>query len=57
MCHYRSYVPEEKAKAETDRQNDLKAKRDEVVGSILREAKMPEKSAEPAPVKEAAPAK
>ena len=57
MCHYRSYVAENKAKAEADRQKELTAQRKEVVGSLLRDANKPESTpirsavSEPAPVK------
>jgi len=53
MCHYRSYASE--TKAEADREKERAAKREEVVSSLLREAKMPQTT--PASAKEAAPAK
>jgi hypothetical protein len=58
MCHYRSYIFEDKAKAEADRQKEMTAKRSEVVGSLLREANKPERtSVQPSTVKEPAPAR
>jgi hypothetical protein len=58
MCHYRSYASEDKARAEAERQKELAGKRQDVVGSLLRDVKMPEKAApEAAPAKEVAPAK
>lgn len=58
MCHYRSYASEDRAKAEADRRNELAAKREQVVDTILREANEPARpSVEAAPVKETAPAK
>ena len=58
MCHYRSYISEDQAKAEADRRKELAAKRSEVVGSLLREANKPERTpAQPSTVKEPAPAK
>ena len=56
MCHYRSYGSDSAALAEAERQKELKARRDEVLGTLLKEAKPDQKSA-PAPTKEAAPAK
>jgi hypothetical protein len=57
MCHYRSYDSESSAaRAEAERQKALKARRDEVLGTLLRDAKPEEKPA-PAQTKEAAPAK
>lgn len=39
MCHYRgSYVSEERAKAEADRQRELEAKRTETVDKLRHEA-------------------
>jgi hypothetical protein len=58
MCHYRSYISEEKAKAEADRQTEMTAERSKVVGSLLREANKPERTPiQPATTKEPAPAK
>ena len=58
MCHYRSYISEDKAKAVADRQKELTDKRSEVVGSLLREANKPERTpVQPATTKEPAPAK
>jgi hypothetical protein len=57
MCHYRSYLPEDKTKAEADRQKELTAKRDEVVGSLLRDANKPGSAPVPPAAKEPAPAK
>lgn len=57
MCYSRSYALEEKAKAEAERQKQLAAKRDEVVGSLLRDPKVDEKQPQATPRKEVAPAK
>jgi hypothetical protein len=57
MCHYRSYVAEDKAKAEADRQKEMTAKRNEVVGSLLRDASKPESTPVKSAAKESAPAK
>ena len=56
MCHYRSYGSDSAARAEAERQKELKARRDEVVGALLNDPK-PEAKPAPAPTKEAAPAK
>jgi hypothetical protein len=56
MCHYRSYGSDSSARAEAERQKELKARRDEVLGALIKEAK-PEDKPAPAPTKEAAPAK
>jgi hypothetical protein len=56
MCHYRSYSSDSAARAEAERQKELKARRDEVLGTLLKETK-PEAKPAPAPTKEAAPAK
>jgi hypothetical protein len=58
MCHYRSYMSEEQAKAEAERKKELAAKRNEVVDTLLRDSKTRQKDAEePAAAREAAPAK
>jgi hypothetical protein len=58
MCHYRSYASDSAARAEAERQKELKARRDEVLGALLKETK-PAAEAKPAPAstKEVAPAK
>ena len=58
MCHYRSYISEDRTRADAERRKELATKRDEVVGSLLRDVKTPDKAApDSAPVKEIAPAK
>jgi hypothetical protein len=58
MCHYRSYVSEDKARAEAERQKELAAKRQETVGSLLHSAEPAQsKPAEPSVIRETAPAK
>jgi hypothetical protein len=58
MCHYRSYMSEDRAKAEAERQKELATKRNEVVDTLLRASKTPQKDPlEPAAAREAAPAK
>jgi hypothetical protein len=58
MCHYRSYVSDDKARADAERQKELSAKRQETVGSLLHPAKPAQsKPAEPAVIRETAPAK
>ena len=56
MCHYRSYDADSAARAEAERQKELKARRDGVVDALLKETK-PAGKAAPAPAKETAPAK
>jgi hypothetical protein len=57
MCNYRSHITENKA-AEADRQKDLAAKREEVMYTLLRQAKAPQNTATDRPlVKEVAPVK
>jgi hypothetical protein len=58
MCHYRgSYVSEEKAKAEADRQKELEAKRTEAVDKLKHEADAAALKAASTPAKEPVPAK
>lgn len=58
MCHYRgSYVSEEKAKAEADRQKELEAKRTQAVDKLLHEADQAAQTAAPASEKEPISAK
>ena len=58
MCHYRgSYVSEDKAKAEADRQKELETKRTQAVDKLLHDAgKVAQKPAS-TPAKESIPAK
>jgi hypothetical protein len=58
MCHYRgSYVSEDRAKAEADRQRELEAKRTEAVDKLRHEADAAALKAASAPAKEPVPAK
>ena len=58
MCHYRgSYVSEDRAKAEADRQRELEAKRTQAVEKLRQEADTAAQKAASAPVKEPVPAK
>jgi hypothetical protein len=58
MCHYRgSYMFEDRAKAETDRQRELEAKRTEAVDKLRREADAAAQKIASALAKEPAPAK
>jgi hypothetical protein len=57
MCHYRSYVSEDKAKAEAEHQKELAAKRDEVVRAMAEEAKTGKTPVQPSITKEPVPAK
>jgi hypothetical protein len=58
MCHYRgSYVSEDKAKAEADRQKELEAKRTQAVDKLLHEADKAAQKPAFTPAKESAPAK
>ena len=58
MCHYRgSYLSEDRAKAEADRQRALEAKRTEAVGKLKQDADAAAQKAASLPAKEPAPAK
>ena len=57
MCHYRSYMSEETAKAEAERQKERAAKRDKVVRSIVEEANAATTPVQPSRAKEPVPAK
>ena len=58
MCHYRgSYVSEDKAKAEVDRQKELEAQRTQAVDRMKHEAETAAQKAASTPVKEPVPAK
>ena len=58
MCHYRgSYVSEDKAKAEADRQKELLTKRTQAVDKLKHEADAAAQRAASTPAKEPAPAK
>ena len=58
MCHYRgSYVSEERAKAEADRQRELEAKRTQAVDKLKHEADTAAQKAASKPAKEPIPAK
>jgi hypothetical protein len=60
MCHYRgSYVSEERAKAEADRQRELEAKRTEAVNKLRHdaEAAAQKTTLDTTPIKESSPAK
>lgn len=58
MCHYRgSYLSEDRAKAEADRQGALEAKRTEAVGKLKQNADAGAQKAASLPAKEPAPAK
>lgn len=60
MCHYRgSYVSEDRAKAEADRQRELEAKRTEAVNKLRHEADAAAQKTAPdtTPIKESIPAK
>ncbi len=60
MCHYRgSYLSEDRAKAEADRQRELEAKRTEAVDKLRHEAEAAaQKTAlDTTPRKESVPAK
>jgi hypothetical protein len=58
MCHYRgSYVSEDKAKAEADRQKELEAKTTQAVDKLKHEADAAAWRAASTPAKEPAPAK
>lgn len=58
MCHYRgSYVSEDKAKAEADRQKELEAKTTQAVDKLKHEADAAARRAASTPAKEPAPSK
>jgi hypothetical protein len=58
MCHYRgSYVSEDRAKAEADRQRELEAKRTQTVDKLKQEADTAAQGAASTPAKEPVPAK
>ena len=58
MCHYQgSYVSEDRAKAEADRQRELEAKRTQAVDKLKQEADTAAQRAASPPVKEPVPAK
>jgi hypothetical protein len=58
MCHYRgSYVSEDRAKAEADRQRELEAQRTQAVDRLKHEADAAAQKAASTPAKEPVPAK
>ena len=58
MCHYRgSYVSDDRAKAETDRQRELETKRIRAVDKLKQEADIAAQKAASASAKEPVPAK
>jgi hypothetical protein len=58
MCHYRgSYVSEDRAKAEADRQRELQVKRTEAVDKLRHEADAAAQKAASTPAEEPVPAK
>jgi hypothetical protein len=58
MCHYRgSYVSEDRAKAEADRQRELEAKRTQAVDKLKQGADTAAQRAASTPAKEPVPAK
>jgi parvulin-like peptidyl-prolyl isomerase len=58
MCHYRgSYVSEDSAKAEADRQRELETKRTQAVDKLKQEADTAAQKAASAPAKEPVSAK
>src|SRR5215207_5118605 len=58
MCHYRgSYVSEDRAKAEADRQRELEAKRTQAVDKLKQETDTAAQRAVSTPAKEPVPAK
>jgi hypothetical protein len=58
MCHYQgSYVSEDRAKAEADRQRELEAKRTQAVDKLKQEADTAAQNATSTPAKEPVPAK
>ena len=58
MCHYRgSYMSEDKAKAEADRQKELEARRTQAVDKLKSEADAAAQKTAFTPAKEPIPAK
>jgi hypothetical protein len=58
MCHYRgSYMSEDKAKAEADRQRELEAQRTQAVDKLKQEADAAAQKAASTPTKEPVPVK
>ena len=58
MCHYRgSYMSEDRAKAEADRQRELEAKRTQAVDKLRQEADTAAQKAASIPANEPVPAK
>jgi len=58
MCHYRgSYMDEDRAKAEADRQRELEAQRTQAVDKLKQEADAAAQKAASTPTKEPVPAK
>ena len=58
MCHYRgSYVSDDRAKAEADRQRELESKRTEAVNKLQHEADAAAQKAASTQAREPAPAK
>ena len=58
MCHYRgSYVSEDKAKAEADRQKELEVKTTQAVNKLKHDADVAAQRAASTPAKEPSPAK
>ena len=58
MCHYRgSYVSEDKAEVEADRQKELETKRTQAVDKLLHEADKAAQKPAPTPAKESILAK
>ena len=58
MCHYRgSYMSEDRAKAEADRQKELEAQRTQAVDKLKHEADAAAQKAAPTSAKEPVPAK
>jgi hypothetical protein len=58
MCHYRgSYLSEDRAKAEADRQRALEGKRTEAINKLRQEADAAAQKAASPPAREPAPAK
>ena len=58
MCHYRgSYMSEDKAKAEADRQREVEAKRTQAVDTLKQDADAAAQKAASTPAKEPVPAK
>lgn len=58
MCHYRgSYVSEDRAKAEADRQRELEAKRTQAIDKLKHEADAAAQKAAATPARESFPVK